>query len=197
MADAWTRCCARAGVPLLASTEATGPLIAACPRAARVVVLVDHPLATPDSVRVLRTEGWPILLLVPLGGSSEVRHALGAGVDGLVSTSDPLIVLDEALAHLSAGRAYASPVGARLLLDDHRVGAPEPGPAGATLTERERDVLRAMIDGLTTRAVADRLGIALKTVEAHRSRIFDRLGVRNQREAVLRALRSPGLLERP
>lgn len=52
------------------------------------------------------------------------------------------------------------------------------------LTPRESDVLRAMAEGLSTKAVARKLGIALKTVENHKTRVFEKLGVRTQAEAV-------------
>ncbi len=61
----------------------------------------------------------------------------------------------------------------------------------AALTTRELEVLDAMADGMSTKAVAHHLGIAVKTVENHKTRIFDKLGVRTQSEAVVVALGTP------
>jgi DNA-binding NarL/FixJ family response regulator len=58
---------------------------------------------------------------------------------------------------------------------------------GVELTSRELEVLGAMTDGLSTKAVAHHLGIAAKTVEHHKSRIFHKLGVKTQAQAVARA----------
>ena len=52
----------------------------------------------------------------------------------------------------------------------------------AELTEREREVMRLVADGVPNKLVADRLGISVRTVEVHRSRVFDKMGVRSAAE---------------
>jgi two-component system nitrate/nitrite response regulator NarL len=52
------------------------------------------------------------------------------------------------------------------------------------LTPREEQVLEAMVEGLAAKAIAKRLGVATKTVENHKIRIFDKLGVRTHAQAV-------------
>lgn len=47
------------------------------------------------------------------------------------------------------------------------------------LTERERDVLRLVVGGLPNKLVADQLDISVRTVEVHRSRVFDKMGVKS------------------
>ena len=47
------------------------------------------------------------------------------------------------------------------------------------LTERERDVMHLVIEGLPNKLVADRLNISVRTVEVHRSRVFDKMGVKS------------------
>ncbi len=49
----------------------------------------------------------------------------------------------------------------------------------ADLTERERAVMELVIDGLPNKLVADRLGISVRTVEVHRARVFDKMGVKS------------------
>jgi two-component system response regulator DctR len=49
----------------------------------------------------------------------------------------------------------------------------------AELTERERDVMQLVIDGLPNKLVADRLAISVRTVEVHRARVFDKMGVKS------------------
>lgn len=55
------------------------------------------------------------------------------------------------------------------------------------LTPREAEVLAAMARGLSAKEIAARLGVALKTVENHKSRLSDKLGVRGHRQVVERA----------
>lgn len=56
------------------------------------------------------------------------------------------------------------------------------------LTPRELDILSAMADGLAAKAIALRLGVAVKTVENHKIRIFEKLGVRSHAHAVTVAM---------
>lgn len=49
----------------------------------------------------------------------------------------------------------------------------------ASLTERERDVMRLVIEGLPNKLVADQLNISVRTVEVHRSRVFEKMGVKS------------------
>jgi len=48
-----------------------------------------------------------------------------------------------------------------------------------SLTERERDVMRLVVEGLPNKLVADQLNISVRTVEVHRSRVFDKMGVKS------------------
>lgn len=52
------------------------------------------------------------------------------------------------------------------------------------LTEREQAVMQCVIDGLPNKLIADQLGISVRTVEVHRSRVFDKLGVKSAVELV-------------
>ncbi len=66
-------------------------------------------------------------------------------------------------------------------------GDPMPQPAAADgLTQREREVALLVADGLRSREVAERLGIASQTVKSHLKTIFDKLGVRNRVELARR-----------
>jgi two-component system response regulator DctR len=47
------------------------------------------------------------------------------------------------------------------------------------LTERERDVMRQVIDGRPNKLIADALGISVRTVEVHRARVFEKMGVKS------------------
>jgi two-component system, LuxR family, response regulator DctR len=51
--------------------------------------------------------------------------------------------------------------------------------AVADLTEREREVMHCVIDGKANKLIADALGISVRTVEVHRARVFDKMGVKS------------------
>jgi two-component system, NarL family, response regulator NreC len=62
-------------------------------------------------------------------------------------------------------------------------------PVGAALTKRELEVLHLMADGLTTKAIAARLGVTFKTAACHRGRILQKLSVDSTVSAVRWAIR--------
>ena len=114
----------------------------------------------------------------------------------MITLDDPLVAMRAAVAVLAQGRSYVSSTAAWVLLDEHRRRVNDsPDTFDVVLSGRERAVLQAMVDGLTTKAMARHLGISTKTVEAHRSRLFALLRVRSQAEAVTRALVDGHLLD--
>jgi DNA-binding NarL/FixJ family response regulator len=69
-----------------------------------------------------------------------------------------------------------------------------PGTSEISLTRRELEVLRLLAEGLTTKQVAWRLGVAFKTAASHRSSVLTKVGVHETVSAVRWAIRS-GLIE--
>jgi DNA-binding NarL/FixJ family response regulator len=118
---------------------------------------------------------------------------LAAGVSGyLLREVDPDAVVD-AVRAVARGDIALHPVAATTVVDQWRrlrvgAGGTAIGNERLTLTPRELDVLAAMSDGLSTKAIARRLGVAVKTVENHKTRVFDKLGVRTQAHAVATAI---------
>ncbi|KAB2843291.1 MAG: response regulator transcription factor [Burkholderiales bacterium] len=65
-----------------------------------------------------------------------------------------------------------------------RASSAEIEARGAQLTSREREVMELIVAGLYNKVIADRLGIAVRTVEVHRARVFEKMGVRSAVELV-------------
>lgn len=196
LGDLWRRCCTAAEIPFLTGTSDANALLASERSSGKgLLVLIDPQLGTARALTTLRSMAATVLLVAETTMSPGLRDVLGRGMDGMVTIADRLPTLQEALSHLVAGRSYASPAAVRLLLDEHRDRRLGNAPArDVRLSDRERAVLQAMVDGWTTKETARRLGIAVKTVEAHRTRIFTRLNVRTQGAAIHHALLDPGLL---
>jgi DNA-binding NarL/FixJ family response regulator len=101
-------------------------------------------------------------------------------------------VLD-AIEAVAGGASVLGPAATTTVLDQWR-RLREPAALGASgrlskaLTPREHDVLEAMGDGLSAKLIAQRLGMAVKTVENHKIRVFDKLGVHTQAQAVALAI---------
>lgn len=136
------------------------------------------------------TEHHERALVVPLRARGRVLGALGAVTDTRVS-SDDVRYLDEVGARVAITVEY-------LRLDSgggQNGAAPAPAPASApvpALTARERQVLGCVAAGMTSRETGAQLFISKRTVEWHRERIKEKLGV-SSRVALTRAARGAGL----
>jgi DNA-binding NarL/FixJ family response regulator len=118
-----------------------------------------------------------------------VRAAVDAGVAGYVVKEDAARELTQAIRAAARGDVYLSPRVAGQVMQAVRSGAPAAG-ARAQLTPRERDVLRLLADGLTSKEIAGKLHLSPKTVDGHRTAIMDKLAIRNVAGLVKFAIRS-------
>jgi DNA-binding NarL/FixJ family response regulator len=137
-------------------------------------------------VPTLLQTGSRVLLVSHLSETSSALGLVELGVTGIIDGSNAPDDIVNAVIVLAAGGAFLpSDVVASIAGDwrrSRRRGTNE--VHGTELTGREVEVMGAMSDGLSTKAIAHHLGIAVKTVENHKTRIFDKLGVRSQAQAV-------------
>jgi DNA-binding NarL/FixJ family response regulator len=158
-------------------------------RSAADVVLLDLSMPGRDGlsvIRALRSAGQPVrvLVLTSFQEPDLVHEVLQAGADGyLLKDSQAERILDGVRA-VAAGLAPIDPSVARSLLSDLRQHG---GPDG--LTDREREVLELVRQGLPNKSIARRLQITERTVKAHVTHIFSRLGVADRTQAALWAER--------
>ena len=97
--------------------------------------------------------------------------------------------LELAIRAVTRGETYLSPGVSRLVVDDYvRRADAEATPLGA-LTPRQRETLQLIAEGHTTKEIAHRLGISVKTAESHRSQLMARLGIRDVPGLVRYAIR--------
>jgi DNA-binding NarL/FixJ family response regulator len=130
-----------------------------------------------------------VLLLSMHAGEAYVAQALRAGVAGylLKDAADDELAL--ALKAISRGDVYLSPQISRQLVERlARATEAEPDPL-AGLTPRQREILQLVAEGNSSKQVAAKLDISVKTVEAHRGQIMERLGVQDVTGLVRFAIR--------
>jgi DNA-binding NarL/FixJ family response regulator len=137
---------------------------------------------------------WPEILVVVVTVFEEpapILEAICAGADGyLLKRTAPAELLEQ-LRIVAAGGSPLTAGVAKTVLHLLR-GQEEPSRAAEDttgLSERERDVLRGLVDGLAYKQVADRLGISIDTVRTHVRGLYRKLQVHSVAEAVTRALR--------
>jgi two-component system response regulator NreC len=119
---------------------------------------------------------------------------LYAGAAGYVVKGAPPEELIEAIRSVTRGEAYLSPPLTRRLLDDYLDRVREGHPPDDPLTERERQVLRLIAEGLTGKEIAGRLNISPYTVERHRANAMAKLDLHNRAELIRYAIRK-GLID--
>ena len=116
---------------------------------------------------------------------------LQAGASGyVVKGADPSELLS-AIRAVSQNKAYLFPSLARKLLDDYleRLEVGEEKDSYAKLTAREKEVLKLIGEGYTSREIAEMLFLSIHTVERHRTNIMDKLGMHNKGQLIRFAIR--------
>lgn len=119
-----------------------------------------------------------IIMLSAVGEPRSVKESLIAGADGYLSKEVGSIELIEAIHNVVRGeRVFSRTIIAAL--EGAYSNPNEPPLPNVALTQREEDVVILVAKGLTSQEIAKRLFISPRTVETHRARIMDKLGVSN------------------
>ena len=158
------------------------------------VIVADTTLesmAVDDAVHMMDGE-QPVVVVSRDISAARVTRSLSDSVRGyLLHDAAPEEVVAGVVAVARGGLAL-NPTAAAIVFDHYRqvVDTTAARWRGRPLfTPREAEVLDALAEGLSTKAIARQLGMAPKTVENHKIRIFDKLGVRSQAQAVVAAVR--------
>lgn len=150
--------------------------------------LVDIRGAHPDEVARLRAAAGEIgmLILVERYLPDEILLLLKAGATGVLERNASVPDLVSALIAVGRGEFVLPPAHASTVLSG-LIGGKIGGErtTADTLTDREMQVLALLSAGLTNKAIAQRLFISVRTVEAHLRNIYNRLGVNTRTEAAI------------
>jgi DNA-binding NarL/FixJ family response regulator len=106
-----------------------------------------------------------------------VEEVLRAGASGYLlkdSASEELVAAIDAI---RAGDSYLSPAITQQVVDALAHPADRPSSAVSVLSERERQVLTLIAEGLSSKEIAKELGVSLKTIESHRANLMDKLDI--------------------
>lgn len=165
--------------------------VSLCEKTRPDVVLMDLMMPGMDGVtatRLIRAQ-FPETQVIALTSFKEqewVEGALKAGAIGYLLKDITADDLARAIRDAAAGKAILAPEAAQVLIQSAR-GGDKPG---ADLTDREREVLALMVDGLNNQQIATRLVISVSTAKFHVSSILSKLGATSRTEAVSIALQN-------
>jgi two-component system response regulator NreC len=164
------------------------------------VVLMD--IAMPgknglDATREIReaNSDTQVLILTMHGEDDYFFLALEAGASGYILKEAASTDLVKAIETVAEGGVFLFPSLAVKLVDDYlaRVGTGEERASYESLTSRQREILQFIGNGLANQEIADRLSLSIYTIQAHRGRIMDKLGLHTRAQLAQYAARM-GLL---
>jgi DNA-binding NarL/FixJ family response regulator len=144
------------------------------------IVVLDAKLPGLNGVDMLRRLGkrLPEMRVLVFSGHENpilVREMIEAGAHGFVEKTAGLQEFKRGLDTVSGGGTYFGPAVAALLRDV--VAHPAGGSSPDFLTDREREILKLVVESHSSKAIASKLGISLKTVDNHRSNLMRKLNL--------------------
>jgi len=202
----------KAGFEVVAETGSGEAAIQLAQETQPDVILMDITMEGMDGLEATRRlkEVQPeshVLALTVHQDKQYFFEMLASGASGYVTKQAAAEELITAIHSVAAGNVYLQPALARWLLEDYQrltkkippeeriVQSQEPEEKDLeVLSERERQVLEAVAQGLTSPQVGERLGISPKTVSRHRERIMNKLNLHSATELVKFAIRT-GLID--
>jgi DNA-binding NarL/FixJ family response regulator len=154
------------------------------------VVLTDIGLpgmSGTDGIRLIRErlKQTDIIMLTVFKDENRIFRSLCAGATGYLLKGTPFSEIRDAIMIIRKGGSFMSPSIARKVVQYFNPGQADEDP----LTVREQQIIQGLIDGLSYKMIADRLGISIDTIRYHIKKIYARLQVNSKIELINKASR--------
>ena len=162
------------------------------------LVLLDITMPSLNGFEVLEqiTKQYPqtrVIILTVHDGTEYAMRALRAGAAGYLPKSAATIELEDAISAVAQGGTYLSHEISQKTLFEY-AQARTPQDLLASLTNRQREILKLIAEGQSTKEIGSKLNISVKTVESHRAKLAENLGIHDVAGLVRFAIRM-GLIQ--
>lgn len=163
--------------------------ITACATLNPDVVLLDVKLPGMQSIDVLKkllqqNPNRKVLMMTSFTETLNVQEALDNGAMGYLVKNAEIAELARAIRAAAQGKHTLSPEAVMSLIQSR----PKPTPSGQSLTQRELDVLKLIVHGMTNHAIGQELSISVSTAKAYVAKVYKKLGVNSRAEAIAKAI---------
>jgi len=162
------------------------------------LVLLDITMPTMNGFEVLeqitkRFTETRVIILTVHDGTEYAMRALRAGAAGYLPKSAATIELEDAISAVAEGGTYLShEISQKTLFEYAQAGTPQ--DLLVSLTARQREILKLIAEGQSTKEIGRNLNISVKTVESHRAKLAEKLGIHDVAGLVRFAIRM-GLIQ--
>lgn len=152
------------------------------------ILLLDIEMPDMDGFEVLRTLkkrefGIKVLALTMHKSAEFIKNIIKGGADGYLQKDSGKEALIQAIVQLHENGSYYTPEVASLMLDDLR-GLNQ----NSKISPREKEVVQLIVEGNTTKEIAEKLFLSKHTIESHRQNILSKLHLKNSAELVRYAI---------
>jgi DNA-binding NarL/FixJ family response regulator len=187
------------GIRVVGEAENGARAIEACERLTPGVVLMDVTMPEMNGIIACnlikkRCPGTKVLMLSMHLKETYILEALKGGASGYVLKDDAAEELVLALCTVASGERYLSPRIVTMVVERLLSANPDSNPLFGLLSDRELEILQHLCEGKSTRQTAESLVISTRTVENHRAKIMDKLGIHDVPTLVKTAIEA-GLIE--
>jgi DNA-binding NarL/FixJ family response regulator len=159
------------------------------------LVLMDIAMAELGGLEALpriikKFPGVKVIILSAHANEEYVIRALRDGASGYLLKDAAATELRLAIDSVAEGKVYLSPSISRTVIDSYEKRVGEVLSPLEQLTSRQREILQSIAEGKNTKEIAGELEISIKTVEAHRLQLMERLGIHDVPSLVRFAIRT-------
>ncbi len=158
------------------------------------VILMDIEMAGGDGIEGLKNirainSDVKVIMLTMFEDNKNVLEAICGGASGYILKKNVFNKLSGAIEEVMAGGAPLSPPIARMVLEYMHNGK-QAAHHDFNLTEREKEILKSLVSGNSFKMIGFSLHISIETVKTHIKKIYEKLQVNSQTEAVAKAIKN-------